>query len=82
MLRQTRVAFHRRLTAVEHRLIGLNAAGVLRPLTFPRLGNLLMLSVQVFAHCRNMRALRAAAVISPGNSGIVSHRHTGNQRRR
>ncbi len=36
-----------------------------------RVGDLLMLRIQILAHCRNMRAFRTAAVSRPGDDGIA-----------
>lgn len=59
------MALYRRLVAGQRSFISLNAAGISRPYAFMRVGDLLMLRIQILAHCRNMRAFRTAAVSRP-----------------
>lgn len=81
MRHQFRVALYRRLVAGQRGFISLNAAGIGRPYAFMRVGDLLMLRIQILAHCRNMRAFRTAAVSRPGDDGIAGKCHAGNQGR-
>lgn len=73
MRHQFRVALYRRLVAGQRGFISLNAAGIGRPYAFMRVGDLLMLRIQILAHCRNMRAFRTAAVSRPGMTGSLAN---------
>lgn len=68
------MALYRRLVAGQRGFISLNAAGIGRPYAFMRVGDLLMLRIQILAHCRNMRTFRTAAVSRPrGMTGSLAN---------